>query len=186
MLQISEDPRAPQTESLSEVEIRKALLSDAVQHPATSLPLTLFAMAAVYLAVWPPILGGPAWPIILLVVSGVVAAGTFLWRYSERQVMEANAKTREFIGDLIVANASAINRHTQEIGEAYNNPVIAMDKITQAHQELFEAMDTADRLKQEGIATARENIAKLSELSSEIQQRTGALQAADAPKSIEA
>ena len=104
----------------------------------------------------------------------------------ERQVMEANARTREFIGDLIVANASAINRHTQEIGEAYNNPVIAMDKITQAHQELFEAMDTADRLKQEGIATARENIAKLSELSSEIQQRTGALQAADAPKSIEA
>lgn len=104
----------------------------------------------------------------------------------ERQVMEANAKTREFIGDLIVANASAIRRHTEEIGEAYNNPVIAMDKITQAHQELFDAMDTGDRLKQEGISSARENIAKLNELTSEIQQRVGALPAPTELKSIEA
>ena len=104
----------------------------------------------------------------------------------ERQVMEANARTREFIGDLIVANASAINRHTQEIGEAYNNPVIAMDKITEAHQELFEAMDNADRLKRERIDSARENIAKLNQLTSEFQQRAGSLEAADELKSIEA
>lgn len=51
--------------------------------------------------------------------------------------------------------------------------MIAMDKITEAHQELFEAMDTADRLKQEGIDAARENIAKLNQLTSEFQQRAG-------------
>ena len=104
----------------------------------------------------------------------------------ELHLHDLEGVTREFIGELIVANASAIRKHTEEIGEAYNNPVIAMDKITQAHQELFEAMDTADRLKQEGISSARENIAKLNELSSEIQQRVGALPAPAELKSIEA
>ena len=87
--------------------------------------------------------------------------------------MEANARAQQFIGDLIVANASAIKRHTEEIGEVYNNPVIAMDKIAHAHQELIEAMDLAERLKQEGIEKARENITKLSRLSEEFQQRAG-------------
>ena len=104
----------------------------------------------------------------------------------ERQVMEANARVQHFIGDLIVANATAIRKHTEEIGEVYNNPVIALDKIAQAHQELIDAMDLADRLKQEGIVKARENIAELSRLSEEFQQRVGALRGADGPKSIEA
>ena len=104
----------------------------------------------------------------------------------ERQVMEANTRVQHFIGDLIVANATAIRKHTEEIGEVYNNPVIALDKIAQAHQELIDAMDLADRLKQEGIVKARENIAELSRLSEEFQQRVGALHGADGPKSIEA
>ena len=58
-----------------------------------------------------------------------------------------------------------------EIGDVYNNPVIAIDKIAQAHNDLIEAMDTADRLKQEGIDAARENIAELSKLSSDLQRR---------------
>ncbi len=37
-------------------------------------------------------------------------------------------------------------------------------------------MDTADRLKQEGIDAARENIAKLSQLSSDLQQRALGMQ----------
>ena len=81
MRQTKDDLGTSQTESLSEVEIRKALLSDAVQHPATIIPLMLFAMSAINLGIWRPILGGPVWSIILLVVSGMVTTGTFLWRY---------------------------------------------------------------------------------------------------------
>jgi len=33
---------------------------------------------------------------------------------------------------MLAANAAAINRHTQEIGDIYNQPVVALDKITQA------------------------------------------------------
>ena len=72
----------------------------------------------------------------------------------QRRVMEATQRTREFLGNLIVANAASIKQHTEEIGDLYNSPVIAMDKITQAHDDLIDAMNTADRLKQEGIESA--------------------------------
>ena len=39
----------------------------------------------------------------------------------------------------------------------------------------MDAMDTADRLKQEGIDTARTNIAELSRLSAELQERSSGL-----------
>ena len=93
----------------------------------------------------------------------------------QRQIMEANARTREFIGDMIVDNATSIRRHTEEIGEVINNPVIAIDKITQAQDELIQAMDIAERLKQQGIDAAQENIAKLAQLSTEMQEKTGSL-----------
>jgi len=89
----------------------------------------------------------------------------------QRRVLEATQRTREFLGNVLVANAAAIKQHTEEIGDVYNNPVIAMDKIAQAHNDLIEAMDTADRVKQEGIDAARENIAELSKLSSVLQRR---------------
>ena len=105
----------------------------------------------------------------------------------ERAVMEANRGMREFLGNLVTANAETIKRHTIEIGDVYNNPVIAIEKISQAHNELIEAMNIADRLKQEGIVSARENIAKLTQLSAGLEQRSRGMleQATDAP-SIEA
>ena len=106
----------------------------------------------------------------------------------QKRVLEATQRTREFLGNLIVANAASIRQHTQEIGDVYNNPVIAIDKITQAHNDLMEAMDMADRLKQEGIDGARENIAKLSKLSADLQERSQGLrdQGGATPQSVEA
>ena len=46
-----------------------------------------------------------------------------------------------------------------------------MDKIVQAHNDLMEAMNTADRLRQEGIVTARDNITKLSQMTATLGQR---------------
>ena len=119
--------------------------------------------------------------------TNVVTVGLAIQMALARQnrVLEATQRTREFLGNLIVANAAAIKRHTTEIGDAYNNPVIAIEKLSQAHNDLVEAMDTADRLKQEGIDRARENIAKLSLMSSELEQRAGGLREAGT-RSIEA
>jgi uncharacterized protein YaaN involved in tellurite resistance len=125
----------------------------------------------------------------LALSSNVVNIGLAI-RYAlihQQRVLEANNATREFLGNLIESNADAVRRHTQEIGDVFTNPVIALDKIAQAHNHLMEAMDTLDHLKEEGIRTARENIAKLNLLSAELSQRSqGLREAANAPPSLEA
>ena len=88
----------------------------------------------------------------------------------QKRVLEATRRTREFLGEMIAANATAIKRHTAEIGDIYNSPVVAIEKIAQAHQDLVEAMETADRIKQEGIAVARENIARLAQMSASLER----------------
>ena len=113
----------------------------------------------------------------LVLGTNIVMVGLALQVALDREltVMRATQRTREFLGDVILANADAIKRHTEEIGDVYNSPVIALEKITQAHNDLIEAMDNADRLKQEGIDSARENIAKLTELSADLEQRAHGL-----------
>ena len=113
----------------------------------------------------------------LTLATTVVTVGLAIQAALARQkrVLEATQRTREFLGNVIAANAATIKQHTEEIGDVYNNPVIAIDKITQAHDDLMEAMDTADRLKQEGIESARVNIAKLTELSTAMQERASGL-----------
>ena len=90
----------------------------------------------------------------------------------QKRVLEATSRTREFLGNLIVANAEAIKQHTSDIGDVYNDPVVALDKIAQAHDDLIESMNISDRLKQEVIKPARDNIAKLTEMSREMAERS--------------
>jgi len=106
----------------------------------------------------------------------------------QKRVLEATQRTREFLGEVIATNAATIRQHTEAIGDVYNSPIIAIDKITEAHSDLMEAMDMTDRLKQEGIDSARENIAKLGQLSADLQRRAGGLveQGATEAPSIEA
>ena len=115
----------------------------------------------------------------LSLATNVVTVGLAIQAALVRQkrVMEATQRTREFLGELIAANAASIKKHTEEIGDLYNNPVIAIDKIAQAQSDLIEALDTAGRLRQEGIEAARQNIAKLNELSGGLQERALALPA---------
>ena len=109
--------------------------------------------------------------------SNVVMVGLAIQSALTRQkrVLEATQRTREFLGELIVANSQSIREHTEAIGDLYKSPVIAMDKITEAHNNLLEAMDTADRLKQEGTEEAQKNIAELTRLSSEMTERSQGL-----------
>src|SRR4051794_21904075 len=89
----------------------------------------------------------------------------------QREVQEATERTRKFLGELIVSNATAIRRQTEEIGDLYQDPVIAMDKLAQAHHELVAALDVASRLREQGLDTARRNIDELTVLTHELDQR---------------
>jgi len=111
----------------------------------------------------------------LTLATNLVAAGlaiqTALFR--QKRVMDATQKTREFLGNLVVANAATIKQHTTDIGDVYNQPAIAIEKITKAHSEMVEALEIAIQLKQNGINRAQENIEKLSKMSAELKNRIG-------------
>lgn len=112
------------------------------------------------------------------VAGNVVTVGLVIQRALARQrdIGEATQKTQEFLGNLLVENAASIKQYTAEVGDIYNQPVIALDKITQAHRDLLEAIAAVDHLKEEGIVTARQNIARLAALSDEMQGKLAALQ----------
>ena len=79
------------------------------------------------------------------------------------------------ITNAVTANATAIKQHTQEIGDLYNDPVISMEKISQAHNDLVESLEIASRLRQEGIESARENIAQIGAMTAELERKAGGL-----------
>ena len=107
------------------------------------------------------------------VVTVGLAIQTALIR--QKKVLEANGRTRQFLGDLVAANAGAIRRHTDEIGDVFKSPVVSLEKITQAHDDLVEALNSASRLRQDGIEAAQDSIAKLTEMSASLEQRVGGL-----------
>ena len=113
----------------------------------------------------------------LTLATNVVTVGLAVQAALVRQqrVADAAQRTREFLGDLIAANASAIRQHTEDIGDLYRSPVIAIDKLAEAHADLVEAVDTASRLQQEGIDSARDGIARLTEMSAELEQKVSGL-----------
>jgi hypothetical protein len=51
-----------------------------------------------------------------------------------------------------------------------------MDKLVQAHQDLLTALDTASRLRDDGEAIARRNIAELTTLTRELSDRVEGLE----------
>jgi uncharacterized protein YaaN involved in tellurite resistance len=86
----------------------------------------------------------------------------------QRNVKEATERTREFLGEMVAQNAAAIRQQTDSIGDLYTEPVIAMDKLQQAHDDLLAALDAASRLRDQGLQTARQNIDHLKDLTREL------------------
>ena len=76
-------------ERLSERTFRWQSALAAVQHPATLLLLTVSIVSIIYLLLVSPILGGGLWATVLIVVSGIVAATSYLLRYTKEYAKRA-------------------------------------------------------------------------------------------------
>jgi len=87
------------------------------------------------------------------------------------KVLDAVKATRDFIGGMLIQNATAIRDNIKETAELYKEPIIAIQSIEKAQQMLVQAIDEVDRLKTVGIQTARENIMKLKYISEEMRQK---------------
>ncbi|UCF61375.1 MAG: hypothetical protein JSV37_01490 [Anaerolineaceae bacterium] len=99
-------PRKPETIRSSsfgipsEKIIRKALRSDALQHPATIIPLASCLLSTIYIVLYAPIFGGSEIAYVLIISSGLTATGSFLWRYFIRFNEEYVKKTQELLDAL--------------------------------------------------------------------------------------
>jgi uncharacterized protein YaaN involved in tellurite resistance len=113
----------------------------------------------------------------LTLATNLVTVGLAIQTALSRQkrVIEATQQTRDFLGNIIIANAATIKQHTTEIGDIYNQPAIAIEKVTQAHNEIVETLDIAFQVKQKGIDSAMKNITRLARMSSDLQKRIGRL-----------
>ena len=111
---LGRNPRLMDMESLSEPAIKRQLLSDAVQHPATLLPLAGFVMSVLYLMLVSPILGGGLPAMVLLAISGVLATAGFVWRYVLRYTEEYGKRARELM-DLLDEERARLEK--AEVGQ---------------------------------------------------------------------
>jgi hypothetical protein len=100
------NPHTPETthsstiELLSEETIRRALRSDALQHPATIIPLTSCLLSTIYIILYAPIFGGSIIALVLIIASGLAAIGSFFWRFFIRFNEEYVKKTQELLDAL--------------------------------------------------------------------------------------
>jgi uncharacterized protein YaaN involved in tellurite resistance len=93
----------------------------------------------------------------------------------QKDVIAAERGTREFLGNMILTNATMINNHVAEIGDLYKQPVIAMDKLEASIHQLEMAIDSTNKLNAEGITVARANIEKIKKLTEEVKDKVGEL-----------
>lgn len=96
---------------------------------------------------------------------------------TQKKVMEATKATQEYAGELLAANAASVREQGAEIREMANNPVIALDKVKSAFDDLMAAIEDAEGAKRKGIENAQKGISMLSDMTSEIGDRISALQA---------
>lgn len=71
--------------ALADRQIRRAVLSEALQHPATEIPLAFTCVVGIFLLLIEPVLGLGAMASYVALglgsLSGLTAAGSFIWRY---------------------------------------------------------------------------------------------------------
>lgn len=93
----------------------------------------------------------------------------------QKDVAEAVQQTQEATSELLAQNARAVREQGAEIRELNNNPVLAMEKIQSAYDDLMAAMDETEQVRMEGVRVARQNVAELKAMSEKMGERTQAL-----------
>jgi uncharacterized protein YaaN involved in tellurite resistance len=128
----------------------------------------------------------------LTVTTNVITVGLAIAAAlaNQKRTMEATKATQEYAGNILASNAAAIRQQTSEIAQMYNSPVLALEKVQKSYDDLMAAMDEVEKVKRQGIETAKKGMAQLSDMSQSLSKKAGLTSGAqtDVPKisSIEA
>lgn len=83
-------------------------------------------------------------------------------------VKQAVQSFQEGLGDMMAQNATAVNKAASEIGDLYNNPVIALEKMEEGFDQLMQAVNTANETMANSTIKAREASAKLADMTAQL------------------
>ena len=86
----------------------------------------------------------------------------------QNAVKEAVEGFQEGLGEMMAQNAAAVNQAAQQIGDLYNNPVIALEKMEEGFDQLMQAVNTANETMASSTIKARESSARLAEMTAEL------------------
>lgn len=92
---------------------------------------------------------------------------------NQKQVAEAVKATREYTGQMLAANAAALKQQTTDIARLQTDPVLALEHLQSAYNDLMEAMDKTDEIRKEGTEKARQGIEQLDQMSGAMRERLG-------------
>jgi len=96
---------------------------------------------------------------------------------NQKKAIQAVKSTQDYAGQLLVANAEAIERQTAEIGDLTQNASVALDKVEDAYHKVLSAIDKADEVRKKGSAAAEQASAKLQQMSATLQPKVDKLEA---------
>ena len=127
----------------------------------------------------------------ITVTTGLLTVGLAIQAALARQkkVLDATRATQDYAADLLKANAASIRKQSTEIAELHTNPVLALDKVKAAHDDLLAAIEETEKIKRQGVQKATEGIAALSKMSETMGQKAGVMRSEEKEKtetSIEA
>jgi uncharacterized protein YaaN involved in tellurite resistance len=95
---------------------------------------------------------------------------------NQKRAIEAVKSTQDYAGQLLVANADAIERQTQEIGDLTQNASVALDKVEEAYHKVLSAIDKADEIRRKGSEAAELASTKLQQMSAALQPKVDKLE----------
>ena len=112
---------------LSEVSIRKVLRSEALQHPATLIPLALAGLSLIHLIGISPFPIGALWAVILLIGSLLAGAASFFWIYSIRHDAAYAKLLKEIMSQQGLEIRKANLAEIQELRDDLHSGLTAID-----------------------------------------------------------
>jgi len=72
------------------------------------------------------------------------------------------------LGDMMAQNAGTIEKAAQEVGDLYNNPVIALEKMEEGFDRLMNAVKIANDTMSTSTAKARETSDRLADMTAQL------------------
>ncbi len=92
---------------------------------------------------------------------------------NQKQVAQAVKATREYTGQMLAANAAALKQQTADIATLQTDPVLALEHLQSAYDDLIEAMDKTEEIRNQGTEKARQGIEQLDQMSTNMRERLG-------------